>query len=56
MKWSRCGLRVEVAAQHLFDIGGNKLLLIAVVHHQAQRLFIQQVLDPTAYDRSKWRE
>ena len=47
---------VEVEAQHLFDIGGNTLRLIALAHDWAPKLFIQQVLDPAAYDKGKWRE
>lgn len=46
----------KVGAQHVFDIGGNKLRLIAVVHYRAQRLFIQQVLDHAEYDQGKWRK
>ena len=46
----------KVGTQHVFDIGGNKLRLIAVVHYRAQKLFIQQVLDHGEYDKGKWRE
>ena len=35
----------KVGTQHVFDIGGNKLRLIAIVQYQAQKLFIQHVLD-----------
>ena len=46
----------KVGPQHVFDIGGNKLRLIAVVHYRAQKLYIQHVLDHTDYDKGKWRE
>ncbi|WP_271194971.1 type II toxin-antitoxin system HigB family toxin [Pseudomonas turukhanskensis] len=46
----------KVGAQHVFDIGGNKLRLIAIVQYRAQKLFIQHVLDHCEYDKGKWRE
>jgi mRNA interferase HigB len=46
----------KVGALHVFDIGGNKLRLIAVVHYTSQRLYIKQVLDHTEYDRGRWKE
>ncbi|RON01151.1 type II toxin-antitoxin system HigB family toxin [Pseudomonas brassicacearum] len=46
----------KVEAFHVFDIGGNKLRLIAVVHYAAQRLYIKQVLDHREYDKGKWKE
>lgn len=56
MKSSRCWLTGEIEAQHVIDIGGNKLRLIALMHYRAQKLFIQQVLDHGEYDKGKWRE
>ena len=46
----------RVGPLHVFDIGGNKLRLIAVVHFKAQRLYIKQVLDHRDYDKGKWKE
>lgn len=46
----------KVGPLHVFDIGGNKLRLIAIVHYRAQKVFIQHVLDHAAYDKGKWRE
>ena len=46
----------KVGPQHVFDIGGNKLRLIAIVQYRAQKLFIQHVLDHAEYDKGKWRE
>jgi mRNA interferase HigB len=40
----------------LFDIGGNKLRLIAVVQYRAQKLYIRAVLDHADYDQGHWRE
>lgn len=45
----------KVGAQHVFDIGGNKLRLIAIVQYRAQKLYIQHVLDHAEYDKGKWR-
>jgi len=46
----------KVGDFHVFDIGGNKLRLIAVVHYTAHRLYIKHVLDHREYDKGKWRE
>lgn len=46
----------KVGPWHVFDIGGNKLRLIALVRFTTQRLFIREVLDHRAYDRGKWKE
>ena len=46
----------RVGSLHVFDIGGNKLRLIAGVHFKAQRLYIKQVLDHREYDKGKWKE
>ncbi|NWA00398.1 type II toxin-antitoxin system HigB family toxin [Pseudomonas gingeri] len=46
----------KVGDFHVFDIGGNKLRLIAVVHYTVRRLYIKQVLDHREYDKGKWRE
>lgn len=46
----------KVGSLHVFDIGGNKLRLIAVVQYKAQRLYIKQVLDHREYDKGKWKE
>jgi mRNA interferase HigB len=46
----------KVGTQHVFDIGGNKLRLIAIVQYRAQKLFIQHVLDHNEYNQGKWKE
>lgn len=46
----------KVGAQHVFDIGGNKLRLIAIVQYRAQKVFIQHVLDHAGYDNGTWRK
>lgn len=46
----------KVGALHVFDIGGNKVRLIAVVRYTTQKLYIRHVLDHREYDRGQWRE
>jgi len=46
----------KVGAFHVFDIGGNKLRLIASVNYRSGRLYIKHVLDHREYDRGKWKE
>ena len=46
----------EVGPLHVFNIGGNKLRLIALVRYQTQRLYIRHVLDHRDYDKGKWKE
>jgi len=46
----------KVGPLHVFDIGGNKVRLIAVVRYTTQKLYIRHVLDHRDYDRGPWRE
>ncbi|MBK5965873.1 hypothetical protein CCR95_17765 [Thiocystis minor] len=46
----------KVGPLHVFDIGGHKLRLIAVVQYRAQKLYIRSVLDHIDYDKGNWRE
>ncbi|MBT9301447.1 type II toxin-antitoxin system HigB family toxin [Pseudomonas sp. TAE6080] len=46
----------KVGSLHVFNIGGNKLRLIAVVRYRMQRLYIRYVLDHREYDKGKWKE
>ena len=40
----------------VFNIGGNKVRLIASIHFNRHKLFIRQVLTHQEYDRGKWKE
>jgi len=40
----------------VFNIGGNKYRLVAVIHFNAQKLFIRQVLTHAEYDRGDWKK
>ncbi|WP_275288167.1 type II toxin-antitoxin system HigB family toxin [Halomonas elongata] len=46
----------KVGCHHVFDIGGNKVRLIAVVHYRAKRVYIRAILDHRGYDKGKWKE
>ncbi|MHA3052727.1 type II toxin-antitoxin system HigB family toxin [Acinetobacter sp. ANC 4640] len=46
----------KVGNFHVFDIGGNKIRLIAVVMYQAKRVYIRHVLSHTEYDKGHWKE
>lgn len=39
----------------VFDIGGNKLRLIAAIHFNTGRLFIRTVLTHKEYDQGGWK-
>ena len=44
-----------VGDQTVFNIGGNKCRLIAIIHYRARRVFVQRVLTHQAYDKGDWR-
>ena len=39
----------------VFDIGGNKYRLIAVIHFNRFKLYVRHVLTHAAYDEGGWR-
>ncbi|MBK6756557.1 MAG: type II toxin-antitoxin system HigB family toxin [Agitococcus sp.] len=46
----------KVGDLYVFDIGGNKLRLIARVLFQARRVYIRTVLTHKEYDKGDWKE
>ncbi len=40
----------------VFNIGGNKIRLIAAIHYNTQCLYIRYVLTHKEYDKGKWKE
>jgi mRNA interferase HigB len=49
------------AADHVgkltvFNIGGNKVRLIAAIHYNRRRVYIRAVLTHHEYDENKWKE
>ncbi len=45
----------KIGKLYIFDIGGNKLRLIASVHFNRKKLYIRAILTHAEYDKSKWR-
>lgn len=46
----------QVGKLTVFNIGGNKIRLIAAIHYNRKRLYIRAVLKHEEYDQSKWKE
>lgn len=40
----------------VFNIGGNKIRLIAAIHYNRQKIYIREVLTHAEYDKNKWKE
>lgn len=46
----------QVGKLTVFNIGGNKVRLIAAIHYNRKKLYIRAVLTHEEYDRDKWKE
>lgn len=46
----------QVGKLTVFNIGGNKVRLIAAIHYNSRRIYIRAVLTHKEYDRGKWKE
>ena len=40
----------------IFDVGGNKYRIAAVIHYDKQRLYVRQVMTHAEYDKNTWRK
>ena len=40
----------------VFNIGGNKVRLVAAVHYNRNKIYIRHVLTHPEYDTGKWKE
>lgn len=40
----------------LFDVGGNRYRIAAVIHYDKQRLYVRRVMTHAEYDRDDWRK
>ena len=40
----------------VFNVGGNKVRLIAALHYNRRKIYIRHVLTHAEYDRGKWKE
>jgi len=45
----------QVGRLTVFNIGGNKYRLIAVIHFNRGKVYIRHVLTHPEYDRGKWK-
>ena len=46
----------QVGKLTVFNIGGNKVRLIAAIHYNRKKIYIRAILSHTEYDNSKWKE
>ena len=66
MKRTNCTNFVELSATFpsadqvgkltVFNIGGNKVRLIAAIHYNRRKLYVRAVLTHTEYDEQRWKE
>jgi mRNA interferase HigB len=40
----------------IFDVGGNKYRIVAVIHYDKQRLYVRKVMTHSECDRNDWRK
>ncbi len=46
----------QVSNLTVFNIGGNKVRLIAAMHYNRQKVYIRAVLTHKEYDQATWKE
>ena len=46
----------QVGKFTVFNIGGNKVRLIAAIHYNRNRIYVRAVLTHAEYDEGKWKE
>lgn len=46
----------QVGKLTVFNIGGNRVRLIAAIHYNRQRVYIRAVLTHAEYDEGRWKE
>lgn len=46
----------QVGRFTVFNIGGNKYRLIAVIHFNRDKVFVRHVLTHAEYDEGKWKD
>ena len=40
----------------IFDVGGNRYRIAAVIHYDKKRLYVRAVMSHARYDRNHWRK
>ena len=46
----------QVGKLTVFNIGGNKVRLIAAIHYNRQKVYVRSVLTHAEYDEESWKE
>ncbi|HEV3468061.1 MAG TPA: type II toxin-antitoxin system HigB family toxin [Pyrinomonadaceae bacterium] len=46
----------QVGRLTVFNVGGNKVRLVAAIHYNRRKLYIRAVLTHEEYDEGKWKE
>jgi mRNA interferase HigB len=46
----------QVDKLSVFNIGGNKVRLIAAIHYNRNRIYVRSVLTHAEYDEQSWKE
>ncbi|MEL4894729.1 type II toxin-antitoxin system HigB family toxin [Crocosphaera sp. Alani8] len=46
----------QVGKLTVFNIGGNKVRLIAAIHYNRKKVYIRAVLSHQEYNKNKWKE
>jgi mRNA interferase HigB len=46
----------QVGKLTVFNIGGNKVRLIAAIHYNRRKIYVRSVLTHREYDEQGWRE
>lgn len=46
----------QVGKLTVFNIGGNKVRLIAAIHYNRKKVYIRAVLTHAEYDEARWKE
>jgi len=48
--------QVKRSRKVVFDVGGNKFRIIAVIDYERFKVFVRAVMDHKEYDKGKWKK
>jgi len=46
----------QVGKLTVFNVGGNKVRLIAAIHYNRRKVYVRAVLTHSEYDEQRWKE
>lgn len=46
----------QVGKLTVFNVGGNKVRVIAAIHYNNHKVYIRAILTHSEYDKNKWKE